>query len=73
MWSWVLAVIGITGIFFVGQKNLKGWLFLLANECLWIAYALTSKQYGFILASVGYSLVYIKSLIFWKRNGSIPL
>ena len=51
-WSWVLAAIGVTGIFFVGRKAIWGWLLLLFNECLWIVYALTTKQYGFIFAAV---------------------
>lgn len=74
MWSWILAVVGVTGIFFVGQKNLLGWIFLLFNECLWCVYAVTSHQYGFIFASIAYSTVYVKSLIHWKRtSGSISL
>ena len=44
MWSWVLAVVGITGIFFVGRKTVWGWLVLMVNECLWIAYALQTRQ-----------------------------
>jgi hypothetical protein len=47
MWSWVLAVIGVTGIFLVGRKTIWGWLVLCVNECLWIAYGLITKQYGF--------------------------
>ena len=49
-WSWILAAIGVTGIFFVGRKAIWGWLLLLFNECLWIVYAVTTKQYGFIFA-----------------------
>jgi hypothetical protein len=44
IWSWVLAAIGVSGIFFVGQKTIWGWLILLANECLWIIYAVTTQH-----------------------------
>jgi hypothetical protein len=70
MWSWVLAAIGVTGIFLVGQKTVWGWLILCANECLWIAYALTTKQYGFIFMAVAYALVYIKSFVHWRRDAA---
>ena len=73
MWSWILAVVGITGISFVGRKNVIGWLFLLVNECLWIVYAVQSSQYGFIVASFVYSGVYVRSYIHWKRDGAISL
>jgi hypothetical protein len=71
MWSWVLAAIGVTGIFLVGRKTIWGWLILCINECLWIAYALATDQYGFIVAAVAYGIVYIKSFIHWKKDHKI--
>jgi hypothetical protein len=67
-WSWILAAIGVTGIFLVGRKTIWGWLILCLNECLWIAYALATKQYGFIVAAIAYGIVYVKSYIHWKRD-----
>ena len=52
MWSWVLAAIGVTGIFLVGRKTIWGWFVLLFNEILWIAYA----------------AVYLKSYLHWRRE-----
>jgi hypothetical protein len=47
-WSYLLAVIGVAGIYFVGRKTIWGWFVLLFNEVLWIAYATITQQYGFI-------------------------
>jgi nicotinamide riboside transporter PnuC len=68
MWSWVLALIGVTGIYFVGRKTIWGWFVLLFNECLWMVYAITTKQYGFIFASLAYAATYIKSYIHWSKE-----
>jgi hypothetical protein len=68
IWSWVLAAIGVSGIFFVGQKTIWGWLILLANECLWIIYAVTTQQYGFIFAALAYATVYIRSFLHWRKD-----
>lgn len=68
MWSWVLAVIGVTGIYFVGRKTIWGWVVLCFNEVLWITYALITKQYGFIFSAIAYAAVYIKSFMHWKRD-----
>ena len=68
MWSYVLAVIGVTGIFFVGRKTIWGWLVLLFNEVLWITYALITDQYGFIFSAIAYAVVYIKSYLLWRRE-----
>jgi hypothetical protein len=67
-WSWVLAVIGVAGIFLVGRKTIWGWLILCVNEVLWIAYALATDQYGFIAMAVAYAAVYIKSYIHWRKD-----
>lgn len=66
--SWVLALVGVTGIFFVGRKTIWGWFVLLFNECLWMIYAIATKQYGFIFASLAYAATYIKSYRHWKRD-----
>jgi nicotinamide riboside transporter PnuC len=68
MWSYVLAVIGVTGIFFVGRKTIWGWHILLVNEALWITYAIITKQYGFILSAIAYAAVYIRSYIHWSKE-----
>jgi hypothetical protein len=68
MWSWILAVLGITGIFLVGRKTIWGWLVLCANEILWVTYAIVTKQYGFIAMAIAYVLVYLKSYLHWKRE-----
>ena len=68
MWSWILAAIGVTGIFLVGKKTIYGWLILLLNECIWIAYAIATDQYGFIVMALSYAAVYIKSYLAWRKD-----
>ena len=68
MWSWILATIGVLGIYFVGRKTVWGWLVLLFNEVLWITYAFITSQYGFIVSAIAYAVVYIRSFIHWRRD-----
>ena len=67
-WSYVLAAIGVTGMFFVGKKTIWGWLVLCINEVIWIAYAIATDQYGFIIMALAYTAVYIKSYMGWKSE-----
>jgi nicotinamide riboside transporter PnuC len=67
-WSWLLAVLGVSGMYFVGKKTIWGWLVLLANEVIWVVYAFVTQQYGFILMAVAYAVVYIKSYLAWKKE-----
>ena len=34
-------------------------------------YAITTKQYGFILAALAYGVVYIKSFMHWRNDDTI--
>ena len=70
-WSWILAVIGVAGIYFVGRKTLWGWFVLLFNEVIWIAYAVITEQYGFIVSAIAYAAVYIKSYLHWKEDSNV--
>mgnify|MGYP000093949135 FL=1 len=72
IWSWILAVIGVAGIFFVGRKTIWGWLILCVNEILWIAYALITDQYGFIFSAIAYAAVYVKSYLSWRKDATTP-
>ena len=67
-WSWILAVVGVSGMFLVGQKVLKGWIVLFCNECLWITYAISTKQYGFVVMATAYIIVYIRSYSEWRKR-----
>jgi len=67
-WSWVLAAIGVKGLFLVVRKTIWGWLILCVNEILWIAYALATDQYGFIAMAIAYAAIYIKSYIHWRKD-----
>jgi hypothetical protein len=67
-WSWVLAVIGVAGIYFVGKKTLWGWIVLLFNETLWVVYAVVTQQYGFIVSAIAYGIVYVSSYRNWKKE-----
>jgi hypothetical protein len=68
MWSYVLAAVGVAGIFFVGRKTIWGWWVLLFNEVLWVTYALITDQYGFILSAIAYGIVYVKSYMLWRKE-----
>jgi hypothetical protein len=72
-WSWLLALIGASGTLLIGKKNSTGWVVLFINEVLWTVYSIITQQYGFIVAVVMYSIVYIKSFVEWKeedKNGN---
>ena len=56
-WSWILTAIGFV-VFWWSGRSRNGWLLGILWELLWIAYALMSKQWGFVVAGVGYAAIF---------------
>jgi hypothetical protein len=67
-WSWLLAFMGITGMYFVGKKRWEAFLWLIVMECLWIVFAIQTKTYGFIVGSVAYMVVYTRNAKLWRSS-----
>lgn len=70
IWSFVLAAVGIAGIYLAGRKSKWGWGLGLAAQVLWLVFAVVTAQYGFILTAVAYGAVYGKNLWQWHREDS---
>lgn len=71
IWSFVLSGIGILGIFLAGKKNKVGWAIGLGAQVLWIVFAITTAQYGFIFAALAYGSIYLKNWLSWRKDDSI--
>ncbi|CDZ89024.1 conserved membrane hypothetical protein [Rhodococcus ruber] len=72
-WSIMLATIGIVGIYVTTRKLWWGFALGLAAQLLWIAYAIATAQYGFILSAIGYGIVYWIGARKWfhERNTTV--
>ena len=67
MWSWILTAVGITGLYFAGSFYWWSWLFGIAAQGLWLAYAIATRQWGFVASAVFYGWVYANNALKWKR------
>lgn len=67
-WSWLLMAIGVFGLYLAGKKNLYGWAVGIAAQFLWVAYALSTQQYGFLISAVAYGWIYAKNFLAWRRE-----
>jgi nicotinamide riboside transporter PnuC len=68
MWSYLLAGLGVLSLYLTGKKLKSGWVVGLVNSGLWIIYALTSNQYGFIVSAVVFIVVQYKNYLAWDRE-----
>lgn len=67
-WSWLLTAVGVTGLLIAGSKKRAGWAIGLGAQGLWIAYALATKQYGFLVSAAAYGSVYVRNWRKWSED-----
>lgn len=64
-WSWVLTVVGVTGLLVAGSKRKLGWAIGLGAQVLWLTYGIVTRQYGFIVSAFAYGTVYARNWTRW--------
>ncbi|MET7668992.1 hypothetical protein [Micromonospora luteifusca] len=67
LWSWLLMAVGVTGLYLAGKRSWTGWAVGLAAQLLWLAYAITTEQWGFLVSCFAYGAIYIRNLLAWIR------
>lgn len=72
VWSILLSVIGVTGLFLAGSKKEIGWIIGLGAQVLWFTFAIVTKQYGFILSALAYGWVNSRNYLKWRREQEEP-
>lgn len=70
LWSWGLTIVGVFGLWLAGRKNPFGWFIGLCAQGLWVAYAVTSHQPGFIVSALAYGTVYARNLYLWTSEAT---
>lgn len=68
LWSWILTAGGVFGLWLAGRRNVWGWAVGLAMQVLWVAYAVATVQWGFIVSALAYGTVYARNWIRWRRE-----
>lgn len=67
LWSWILTAVGVTGLYLAGKKLWWAWYVGLGAQILWVAYAISTEQYGFIVSAFAYGSVYLKNGMAWQK------
>lgn len=67
-WSWLLTIVGLTGFYFAGKKKWWAWYINVACQGLWFSYAIFTEQYGFIVASIAYTLIFLRNALNWTKE-----
>ncbi len=71
--SWCLAPFGLLGMYVVGLKKRWGWVVSMTTQALWAFYAIGTGQFGFLIGTVSYFVVYLKNWLGWGRAPEPPV
>ena len=62
---WATSAVGVTILFLARRKGTRrlAWGIGIANQAVWISYAIAAKAYGFIAGSIVYGSMYLWNLL----------
>lgn len=66
-WSYLLTAAGLLGLWLAGKKSAGGWAVGIGAQTLWIAYAVATRQWGFIVSAALYGSVYTHNFVTWRK------
>jgi hypothetical protein len=68
-WSWLLTGMGVIWLWLAGSGRWWAWGLGIATECCWIAYALATRQYGFVVGAIAYGAIHARNLhVEWRSR-----
>lgn len=70
LWSWILTAVGVTSQYLAGRRSVWGWALGIVAQALWLAYSISTRQWGFLLSVGAYGSVYVINFRRWRAEGS---
>lgn len=67
LWSWLLMAVGVTGLYLAGRRSWIGWAIGLGSQVLWLAYSISTRQWGFLVSCLFYGAIHARNLYLWRR------
>ena len=67
-YSWILTAIGLLGFYLAGKRVWWAWYINILNQAVWFFYALGTRQWGFLVGVVFYTVVFSKNALGWTKD-----
>ncbi|MHB1000489.1 MAG: hypothetical protein ACYC27_14715 [Armatimonadota bacterium] len=64
--SYVLSVVSLASMWLYGNRTIAGPISGLVIQALWLIYAIQSREYGFIVSVIGFTVVHYRNLRKWN-------
>lgn len=67
--SFALSCMSLLTAYLAGSLRRTGWIVGLGTQVLWAAYAIATAQYGFLFSVAGFTVIYLRNYLRWRRDG----
>jgi hypothetical protein len=73
-WAWGLILDSVTfvGVFLLAHKHRIGWIMSVFAQLVWMTYAISTQQWGFIPGILAYTTVSIHGYVYWTDHSEQP-
>jgi hypothetical protein len=68
LWSWILDAGGLVCTYLVGRKWWWSWAIWQGVNCLWVVYAVCTRQWGFLPGCATYAVLNHRNMTAWRRE-----
>jgi hypothetical protein len=66
--TYILSAVGILGFFLAGKKVWWAWYVNIANQLIWLFFSVITQQWGFLIATLFYFVVFSKNAYHWTKE-----
>ena len=66
MIDWIISITSVLSIYFLGKKQKIGLWIGLLSQPLWFYWIYKTGSYGLQISNMAYTIIYVKSLWYWK-------
>jgi len=66
--DWVLSFTSCLVLWLMGEKSKWGPMVGIANQALWLVYAVSLKEWGLLVGVIAYAVIHIRNCFKWEAE-----
>lgn len=66
--SWVIAALSFISLYLLTRKSKWGQAIGAVKEATFLLYALATHQYGFVVSTTSFTVMFLRGFIIWHRQ-----
>lgn len=68
IFSYIVTIVGLLGFWLAGRKVWWAWYINILNQFAWVAFALITEYYAFLIGTAFYLFVFVRNAYLWTKE-----